>query len=179
MPSPDSRLRQAVAELYIDHHTWLSHWLRRQCGNAEQAADLTQDTFARILATRTGLGLPPLRTPRAFLTTVAKGLLIDHFRRADLERAWLRDAALRVNDEQSSPEAHYLIVETLHAIDRMLDGLPPKARIAWLMNKLDGATHADIATHLGVSVPRVRQYLAMAAKRAYAARYGIAADSLP
>ena len=43
---------------------------------------------------------------------------------------------------------------------------------AFLYSRLDGLTHADIAERLGVSVPRVRQYLAQGIRQCYIALYG-------
>ncbi|MDX3906712.1 MAG: sigma-70 family RNA polymerase sigma factor [Pigmentiphaga sp.] len=169
-----------VQALYSDHRSWLHQWLRRRLGCAEAAADLTQDTFVRLLSTRAQLGLPRLNEPRAYLTTIAHGLLVDFFRRAELERAWLADLASAPEPVQVSPETRLLVLETLLAIDRMLDGLPAKARTAWVLNRLDGLAHADIAARLGVSVSRVRQYLATAARHCYRLRFGAAdADADP
>ncbi len=52
MPPADASLHDAVSHLYQDHHGWLQGWLRRRLGCAENAADLAQDTFARLLASR-------------------------------------------------------------------------------------------------------------------------------
>ena len=60
------------------------------------------------------------------------------------------------------------------ALDALLASLTPKTRAAWLHSRLDGMTHAEIAAQLGVSVPRVRQYLATAARRGYELRFGVA-----
>ena len=54
----------------------------------------------------------------------------------------------------------------------MLAKLSSKARSAFLHSRLDGMTHAEIAERLGVSVPRVRQYLAQGIRQCYIALYG-------
>ncbi|MNJ72263.1 putative RNA polymerase sigma factor FecI [compost metagenome] len=51
-------------------------------------------------------------------------------------------------------------MESLLAIDSLLTGLSPRARAAFLCSQVDGMKHADIAAMLGVSVIRVRQYIA-------------------
>ena len=45
--SPSSR--RAVGELYVQHHGWVVQLLRRKLGGQEQALDLAQDTFLRLL----------------------------------------------------------------------------------------------------------------------------------
>lgn len=136
---------------------------------AQRAEDLSQDTFVRLLGREE---LKPPREPRAFLVAVAKGLLFDHFRRAALEQAYLNELLLIPEAEQPSPEEQQMILEDLKTIDRLLDKLSSKARAAFLYNRLDGLGHAEIATRLGVSVPRVRQYLAQGIRQCYIALYG-------
>ncbi|MFT4242858.1 MAG: sigma-70 family RNA polymerase sigma factor [Acidovorax sp.] len=162
--------------LYSDHHGWLQAWLRRRLGCGDDAADLAQDTFARLLG-RPAQSLAPevLREPRAYLTTVAQGLLVDFWRRGALERAYLEDLAHQPQALQPSPEERLAAVQMLQAVDAVLQGLTPKTRAAWLMSRLDGLTHAEIAEQLHVSVPRVRQYLAGALRHAYRLRFGEAA----
>ncbi|MFJ1571198.1 sigma factor [Pseudomonas sp. NPDC088322] len=35
--------------LYVEHHAWLKRWLWQRMGCRSDAADLTQDTFLRLL----------------------------------------------------------------------------------------------------------------------------------
>jgi RNA polymerase sigma-19 factor, ECF subfamily len=166
VPSPHSDL---VGALYRDHRGWLLAWLRRNVACAQRAEDLSQDTFVRLLG-REELKAP--REPRAFLVAIAKGLLFDYFRRAALEQAYLTELMLVPADEQPSVEAQQLILEDLKNIDCLLGKLSNKARAAFLYNRLDGLGHAEIAERLGVSVPRVRQYLAQGMRQCYIALYG-------
>jgi RNA polymerase sigma-70 factor (ECF subfamily) len=164
--SPHSDL---VGALYRDHRGWLLAWLRRNVTCPQRAEDLSQDTFVRLLG-RDELREP--REPRAFLVAIAKGLLFDYFRRAALEQAYLTELMLIPEGEQPSIEEQQLILEDLKAIDRLLGKLSSKARAAFLYNRLDGLGHAQIAERLGVSVPRVRQYLAQGIRQCYIALYG-------
>ncbi|WP_210641562.1 RNA polymerase sigma factor [Pseudomonas sp. Tri1] len=166
VPSPHSDL---VGALYRDHRGWLLAWLRRNVACAQRAEDLSQDTFVRLLG-REELKAP--REPRAFLVAIAKGLLFDYFRRAALEQAYLSELMLIPEAEQPSVEEQQIILEDLKHIDRLLGQLSSKARAAFLYNRLDGLGHAEIAERLGVSVPRVRQYLAQGIRQCYIALYG-------
>ncbi|MCO7613593.1 RNA polymerase sigma factor [Pseudomonas chlororaphis] len=169
MSSVQSPRNELVGALYRDHRSWLLAWLRRNVACSQRAEDLSQDTFVRLLG-RDELKAP--REPRAFLLAIAKGLLFDHFRRAALEQAYLNELMLIPESEQPSPEQQQLILEDLKAIDRLLGKLSSKARMAFLYNRLDGLSHAEIAERLGVSVPRVRQYLAQGIRQCYIALYG-------
>jgi len=148
-----------VAQWYQDHHGWLCGWLRRKLGCAFSAADLAQDTFVRVLARECAV---ELREPRAFLTTVAHGLMVNHLRRQEIERAYLEALAGQSERACAGPETHALVIETLLEIDAMLAGLPAKARQAFLMSQLEGLRYAEIAERLGVSLSMVKKYMLQA-----------------
>ncbi|WP_339544000.1 RNA polymerase sigma factor [Pseudomonas sp. RA_35y_Pfl2_P32] len=169
MSSVQSPHSERVGALYRDHRGWLLAWLRRNVACPSKAEDLSQDTFVRLLG-REAFKQP--REPRAFLVAIAKGLLFDYFRRAALEQAYLTELMLIPEGEQPSVEEQQLILEDLKTIDRLLGKLSSKARTAFLYNRLDGLGHAEIAERLGVSVPRVRQYLAQGTRQCYVALYG-------
>ncbi|WP_248768591.1 RNA polymerase sigma factor [Pseudomonas sp. MWU12-2345] len=169
MSSVRSPHHALVGALYRDHRSWLLAWLRRNIACPQRAEDLSQDTFVRLLG-RDELNTP--HQPRAFLVAIAKGLLFDHFRRAALEQAYLSELMLIPEGEQPSPEEQHLILEDLRAIDHLLGKLSSKSRAAFLYSRIDGLAHAEIAEKLGVSVPRVRQYLAQGIRQCYVALYG-------
>nr|WP_315429717.1 sigma-70 family RNA polymerase sigma factor [uncultured Albidiferax sp.] len=153
-----------VETLYGDHHGWLQGWLRRKLGNACDAADLAQDTFVRLLAKRE---TPELQEPRAYLSTIAKGLVADFFRRQDLERAYLEVLATLPEASMPSPETRAILLEALTAIDAMLDGMKPVVRQAFLLSQLEGLGYAEIAQQLGISVRTVNNYMCKAIEHCY------------
>ncbi|MCV2219549.1 sigma-70 family RNA polymerase sigma factor, partial [Thauera sp. Sel9] len=142
-----------------DHHHWLHVWLRKKLGCSEHAADLAHDTFLRLIDRDEPV---ELREPRAFLTTIAKGLIANHFRRQKIERAWLDALSNQPIPLSPSPEERALIVEALLRIDTLLDGLPPRVRSAFLLSQLEGLTYAEIAERQGVSVSMVKKYMLQA-----------------
>ena len=146
-------------ELYTDHHAWLHGWLRKKLGCTHRAADLAHDTFVRALTTP---ALSEVREPRAWLKTVAHGMMVNHLRRQDMERAYYETLAAKPQPLAPSPEERALIIETLMQIDALLDGLPPKVRKAFLLSQLEGLTYADIAVQLAVSVSMVKKYMLQA-----------------
>jgi len=74
-----------------------------------------------------------------------------------------------------TPEQIMQAVQALDAISRMLDGLAAKPRRAFLLSRLDGLGHAEIAAELGVSASMVKQYLASALGHCYRVLYPAAA----
>lgn len=95
-------------------------------GNAWDAADLSQDTFLRILASAQPLA--DIREPRAYLLTVGKRLLSNFHQRRSLEQAYLDALAQLPEQHVPSPEQRWVLLETLQALDELLDGLKPAIR---------------------------------------------------
>ncbi|MFJ3107509.1 MULTISPECIES: sigma-70 family RNA polymerase sigma factor [Pseudomonas] len=143
--------------LYRDHNSWLRGWLRHRLSNSADAADLAQDTFVRVLLARSS---GTLQEPRRYLATIARGLVIDLYRRRSLEQAYLDALMARPELHAPSAETRALILDSLLAIDRMLDGLGARTRQIFLVVQLDGLSYEKAADRCGVSVSTVRKHLA-------------------
>lgn len=154
-------------QLFGDHHGWLFDRLRARLGCPSDAADMASETFVQVVA----LDDPhAIREPRALLTTIAKRLMYASWRRRDLERAYLDALACEPEQFVPSPEQQALAIEALVEIDRVLEGLSSRARAAFLYSQLDGRTYADIGRELGVSAPRVHQYVVQGLRACFQAR---------
>ena len=158
-----------VGSLYTNHNNWLRGWLRKRLHCSETAADLAQDTFLRLVAKDQQTHL---KEPRAFLTTVASRVLSNHWRRERIEKAYLEALANQPEACEISLEERALLVESLMAIDQMLNGLPAIVRQAFFHAQLDGMKHADIAAALNISVSTVKRHLRRAAMQCYFAVQG-------
>lgn len=145
-----------LATLYDDNHRWLRAWLYRQLKCPQDAADLTQDTFIRVLDARQ---LTQLEEPRAFLSTVARRLLFSFWRRKRLEQSYLDSLALLPECYSPSEEDLALVREALESIDRLLNGLPARVRQIFILSRLEGLTQPMIAQQLDVSLATVERDL--------------------
>ncbi|MBJ9975137.1 sigma-70 family RNA polymerase sigma factor [Pseudomonas sp. S75] len=155
-----------IGQIFKSDYAWLCTRVSQALGCPHSAQDIASETFLRVLA------LPDpsaIREPRALLTTIAKRLVYEGWRRQDLERAYLETLAQAPLAAHPSPEERLLVIETLIQVDRLLDGLSTKAKAAFLYHQIDGLTYAQIAAHLEVSVSRVQQYMVDGFKRCYLA----------
>ncbi|MEG1041704.1 MAG: sigma-70 family RNA polymerase sigma factor [Pseudomonas sp.] len=176
VPSAAPVSRLTIAALYSDHHLWLVGWLRSRLGCSQQAADLAQDTFVRLLvADRAQRLQAPLQEPRHFLVTVARRVMVDSFRRRAVEQAYLQTLAEQPEILVPSPEDQLMLIQALQAIDAMLDGLGARAKRAFLLSQLQGMDYKAIASELGVSVSSVTKYVARATEHCllYALEHGL------
>lgn len=167
MTAADPATQPHIHSLYSHHHDWLKGWLLRKIGNTCDAADLAQDVFVRLLNRK----VAEIREPRTYLGTIANGLVIDFWRRRELEQAWLETLALMPEALAPSPETRLQFVQTLMEIDRMLDTLKPRVRTAFLLAQLEGLTCPQIAERIGMSLATVERYIGQALRHCYALRF--------
>ncbi|MEW5056865.1 MAG: sigma-70 family RNA polymerase sigma factor [Cycloclasticus sp.] len=146
-----------IRKVYTQHHGWLTGWLTKMLGCPHNAADLSQDTFVRVM-TRTDISTVDQHRP--WLITIAKRLLIDKTRRAKLEKAYLEGLTISPQIESAASSEQLLIaMQTLQLLASALESLPDNARKAFIMRHINGQTQSAIADQLGISSTMVRKYL--------------------
>ena len=104
-------------------------------------------------------GRSEIREPRAFLTTIAKRILIKLWQRQDLEQAYADTLRHMPEPVALSPEEHAMLVEAICQIDRALAALPLPVKTAFLLSRLDGMSYPQIAEHMGVSLATVERHM--------------------
>ncbi|MGR6872424.1 sigma-70 family RNA polymerase sigma factor [Pseudomonas sp. HK3] len=140
-----------------ENHGWLVRFLTGRLGSAQDAQDISQDTFLRIISA--SVVLPDVRESKAYLATIANRLIIDKARRKKLEHAYLQ-LHMHSDDVAPSAEEIHVNIERLEQVASLLEGLADKPRKAFLMARIDGLAYKDIAQELGVSVSMVKKYIA-------------------
>lgn len=151
-----------VGLLFRSHYSWLCSRLRRHLDSPASAEDIAAETFVQVL---TSPGVVPIRQPRALLTTIAKRLIFQLWRRRDLEHAYLEVLRNECEESAPSPEELSQMLEALQIIDHLLDGLPSKVKATFLLSQVEGLTYAEIAVTLGISLRSVNDYMSKAFKR--------------
>jgi RNA polymerase sigma factor (sigma-70 family) len=124
----------------------------RRLGSRDEAEDIAQDAFVRLLDHRPS-------DPSAWLFTVAGRLAIDA-RRADARRERL----LPEPDAPASADAAVLRAEELAAVRRVLHGLPDRDRQLLLMHH-DGMRYREIAKRLGLAESSIGSLLTRSHRR--------------
>jgi RNA polymerase sigma-70 factor (ECF subfamily) len=151
-----------VQVLYSEHHNWLKSWLYQRLGNSAEAADLTQDTFLRLLGLPTSRHFSSSDHARSYLCATAKNLCIDYWRRKEIEKAWHDTLSSYPEETAPSAERQAAVLEALEEINLMLSELPAKVAKAFLLAVVCQMTDAETAIQLGVSDRMVRKYVAKA-----------------
>jgi len=144
-----------MAILFRRHATEITRSLRRWGISYEAAADLTQETFLRLMGatpridTQTG-------SPRAFLYRIARNLVIDHQRHErHVNFVHLQeDEFAALVDTAPSAETLVFDRQRLAISAAALDELPERTRLAFEMHRIDEMTIAEVAKELGLSNSR-------------------------
>ncbi|EPF74700.1 RNA polymerase sigma-70 factor, ECF subfamily [Acinetobacter rudis CIP 110305] len=146
------KMSDLISNLYRQHHSWLYQWLKRRLNHSEDAADLAHDTFIRVLKRQDQLHF---EQPRAILTTIAKGILINWYQRKSIERAYLEELAIRPEYDEITPEQKICAIESLCLINQLLNQLPERQQQVFIWSQLEGLTQQEIAIRLNVSTRTV------------------------
>jgi RNA polymerase sigma-70 factor (ECF subfamily) len=159
MAGADFIHRQYLSELFGQHHAWLCLRLRRLLDSEQSAEDVASDTFLQLLASP---NVVPIRDPRALLTTIARRLVYERWRRRDQERDYLQELSQEVAVPFASAESHAATLQILDRLDRRLDRLPAKIKSTFVLSRRGGLTYPEIAAHLGISQRSVSDYVEQA-----------------
>ena len=130
--------------------SYVYSWVRSRA----DAVDIVQEAYCRIF--RLG-DLRAVRHLRGYLFKAAKNIATDWVRQRVVREAFAQDEPLRGNLEAASPEHIWLAREELEALQREVEALPPKCRLALMMVKLEGASYEEVGTRLGIKTHSARR----------------------
>jgi RNA polymerase sigma-70 factor, ECF subfamily len=163
----------AFNSLVVVHQRLVYNVCYRTLGNAEDAADATQD--ALLSAFR---GIKAFKGPasglRAWLLRIAVNACYDQLRRRQrrpsqsLEAPGVADAegdssvADRLADPDVGPEQRSLSAETARSIQVALDQLAPDQRLAVVLCDVQGLSYEEAATAMAVELGTVKSRLSRA-----------------
>ena len=144
-----------ITEAWASHEAELRGYLTRQTSDARLAEDLLQDTFVKAIAE--GAGFCHLQNPRAWLFTVARNRLLDHFR--------LQKNFIELDHDISDEQPEIAAVETLSAcLPRALQDLTEDEREVITLCDLEGLNQADYAKQKNISLAGAKSRIQRARK---------------
>lgn len=160
---------ERIAMLFANQRGKLERMLTRRTGNQDLAGDLVQEAFARLLA----LGAPPqersVEDDTRLLFSIARNAAIDHGRvTRNRGRLLERAAPEQLAAPPPSPAAGLDARRALAAMDEALAALPARTREIFLLRRVDGLSHDQIARRLNVSVSTVEKHLVKAIRHCQA-----------
>ncbi|MBD1554512.1 sigma-70 family RNA polymerase sigma factor [Pseudomonas typographi] len=140
----------------------LVNYVSLRIGSRHLAEDIAHDAYVRILERCDAV---QIEHPRAFLYRTAQNLIIDGHRRNSVRRA----EPLEVLEAEEGawvapPLASMAHDERLALLQRALGELNAPCRQCFLLRKLNGLSHPEIAERLGLSKAMVEKHIVNAMK---------------
>lgn len=151
----------SLADIYRARRRALERYIQRLLGNADDAAEVSQEAFLRVYAAELGDQTP---VSEALLYTVARNLALSELRK---RTARATDAVgdwdqLRVEDLAPGVEAMMQQRQRIAAIESAMARMAPKCLEVFRMRKVDNLSHAEIAERLGISTKTVERHITRA-----------------
>lgn len=157
----DAERAALVERLFSHHRTALLQYLTRLLSNSDDAEEVLQETYVRLLRVE---HLDHLDDQvRRFLFKIATNLARDRFRQRK-SRSYAAHIPYELVDlvgEQESPDE---IIDWDHGmlvVKQVLLDLPPRHRQVFLLHVTQNMSYRTISRHLGVSTKTVERDIAM------------------
>ncbi len=162
VPRPSTTAPDPLRSL-LPQRSALRRFIRRFVRVSSDAEDIVQEAYLRLLERP-----PPERDGKTlpnYLFVVARNLAADSGRRSARENR--RDAALRafvaqLDESEPGGEELIFVEQAGEQLRRALWELPERTRATFLLHRLEGLTHREVAARLGVTVRTVERNVALA-----------------
>lgn len=165
----DQPQNERLIATYVAMRPDLIRFLAARLGDRAAADDVYQDMYLRLQ----GSQLPPeIENERAFLYKTAANLASDHRRggqrRSARDKVWVDAVTQRIGADAVvdavEPEAAIDSRRRLEALAAHIGELSPKCREVFVLHKLEGLGHAEVAARLGISRKTVEKHMTTALK---------------
>ena len=159
--TPDNEVSRAtvVERLFREHNEALIRFLRGRVGSHNEALEVAQEAYVRLLSLDQPGAVSYLR---AFLFKTAANIAIDRRRRhQNFDKVAGRQLFTELT-ENRTPERQLSGEQTLRHLGALIAGMPPKCRESFVMNQIQGLDVATIARRLGITDSMVRKYVVRA-----------------
>lgn len=151
-------LNELLTELFRLHHRELVRFAAHLVGDRDNGEEIAQDTYMRIA--RLGARAGTIDYPKTYLFTAARNAAIDFTARQRTE--WSHRVDVEDLAEVPSQDDPFDRIEARLRLARLavaLNELPRACRQTFVMNKIEGHSHPEIAAALGISVSMVEKHM--------------------
>jgi RNA polymerase sigma-70 factor (family 1) len=134
----------------------LRNFLYYRCGDIDRAEDLVQESMIKLWE---NCAQVVFEKAKSFLYTVAVRMLTDQFRHDKVKLQFIKKAEVNTAVDASFEMEKK---EFQQKLERAISALPEGQREAFLMNRIDKMSYAEIAEALGISVKAVEKRMHLA-----------------
>ena len=152
--------RAKVAQLFADHRDRLQQYLSARLSNPDDAAELAQEAYLRLLRTKRA---ELVKHPQAYLFRIARNLLHELYTGRQMRIDADVTADVELDDLESaepSPDDCAVLAVRRSLIHKAIAELPVKCQAALVLHLREGLTQKEIAERMDLSRQMVQKYLA-------------------
>ncbi|WP_204346520.1 RNA polymerase sigma factor [Psychroserpens algicola] len=143
--------------LYNQFSKDLRRFIFYKTQDLDQAEDILQDTFVKLWD---NCGKVSFDKVKSYLYTVANNTFLNHVKHNKVVQKHQQDLVNYKTNE--SPEFIMLEKEFMLKLETTINGLPPKQKEVFLMNRIEKKTYKEIASQLDISVKAVEKRMHLA-----------------
>lgn len=147
---PASDPLEDFARLYDAEMPRIYRYICYRVRTREEAEDLTADVFCRALRHWPRVR-GELRSPRAWLFTLAGHCLVDYYRRVRGRVETSIDDRFGLGDDLAGPEEASIRRQEMQTLLSSLDALPERDRTVLVLRFVGDLSHEEIGEILGIS----------------------------
>ena len=145
-----------IAQSYIDFHDQIFSYIKFRINSSEDAADLVQDAFVRLLDYKQMLRP---ETVKSFIFTIVRNLVIDYIRRQYRKQEVSANMYEFSKDYTDSFESQMHAEDILRLENGMLMTLPKQRKLIYTLDRFEDKSADEIAVELKISKRTVESHL--------------------
>lgn len=150
---------ETLADVSRSHHAALVRSLTVRTGSVEDAKEIVQEAYAKMLA----LDRPKtIGVVAGYLWRVAVNLAIDRKRQHVLHERFRRAVIPRTQTQELSTELVVEARERLAIVERAIGELPPRCLEAFVLHVLKGLTFDEVGREMAISGRMAKKHVARA-----------------
>lgn len=150
---------RALSHLFEEHNRTLQSFLIARLGNEQEAREVAQEAYVRLLQLHQPGTVSFLR---AYLFRTAANLAVDRVRQRSNRERLDRSGPEREFIDQLSPDRRLMAAEELAVLEQALRELPPPYRRAFILHRFEDWSTTEVARELGVRERMARKYISRA-----------------
>lgn len=160
--STGSALRQdIISEAYIRYHHSITSYIGCMVGNMNDAEDMSQDVFMRLLDYKQLLSVC---TIRSFLYTITRNMIVDYYRDSYRKKNYNAYVMKHEGNLTEDMESSILYADILAMENKLVDSLPSQRRKIYIMSRYENKSISNIASELRLSERTVENHLRLGRK---------------
>ena len=152
----------AFKELYLNYASKLFYFSLKYTNNKDDANEIVQTIFLKVWENRSKLN--PELSFNAYLIQIGKNLIYRQHQKRELEKRYQIYQKTHSETKSENTEEYVIFSELEQKTRDYIGSMPEKRKQVFMLSRVEGLSHEQIAEKLGISVGTVKQHMNQALK---------------